>query len=114
VDSPTLASTFKEVTMYASIRQGTVNPGQVKEFAQVLRDEIAPTMAKIGGFVGYYAVDLGDNRLMGISLFEDLAGAEEASRQASEYGKTKLQRFLAEPLTVSSGQVVVEKVRQPV
>jgi hypothetical protein len=100
--------------MYASIRQGTVHPGQVKEFTQVLKDEIAPTHEKINGFVGYYAVDLGDNRVMGFTLFEDRAGAEEASRLANEYGKSKLQRFLAEPLTVASGQVVVEKVPQHV
>jgi quinol monooxygenase YgiN len=100
--------------MYASIRQGTVHPGQVQEFTQVLKEEIAPAHAKISGFVGYYAIDLGENRLMGISLFEDRAGAEEASTQARQYASTKLQSFLAEPLTVASGQVVVEKVRQPV
>lgn len=100
--------------MYASIRQGTVNPGQVQEFTQVLRDEIAPIHAKINGFVAYYAIDCGNDRLMGISLFQDRAGAEEASKLASEYASTKLRSFLREPIDVASGAVVVEKVRQPV
>ena len=100
--------------MYASIRQGTVHPGQVQEFTRVLKEQIAPAHAKINGFVGYYAIDCGNDRLMGFSLFENRAGAEEASKQASEYAKTKLQSFLREPLEIASGQVVVEKVRQPV
>lgn len=100
--------------MYASIRQATVNPGQVKDFTQVLKDEIAPAHARIKGFVAYYAIDCGDDRLMGFSLFDDRAGAEEASKQATEYGSTKLRTYLRAPLDVATGAVVVEKVGQPV
>ena len=95
--------------MYLSIRRGEANPGAAPEIARQVKDGFVPIISEVPGFKAYYMVDLGENMLATVSVFEDQAGAEESNRQAADWVKQNLAPLMASPLEIMTGEVVVHK-----
>ena len=95
--------------MYASIRRGKANPGATAEIAQRVKDSFVPIISQVPGFVAYYVVNLGDDMLATVSIFENQAGAEESARRAADWVKQDLAPLMASPLEIMVGEVVVHK-----
>jgi hypothetical protein len=75
----------KGQTMYASVRQYTINPGQgrVDEAARDVHGGLGPILSQAPGFVAYYVLDAGNNNIVAISIFESQAAAEAADSAAT-------------------------------
>jgi len=96
--------------MYASIRRGQANPGAAVEVAQRIKENFVPIISQVPGLVAYYVVNLGDDMLATISIFEDQAGAEDSARRAADWVKRDLAPLMASPLEIMVGEVVVHKI----
>ena len=67
--------------MYAVIRKYTLLPGTVEEFIQQVQRGLVPIINRIPGFKAYYLVDIGDNEVAVISMFEALADAKASAQK---------------------------------
>ena len=96
--------------MYASIRRAKGKPGSIAEAIQKTEQGFLPILSQVPGFVAYYLVDLGDDTVATVSIFQDKAGAEESSRRAQDWVKGSLAPLMAGPLEIIGvGEVVVQK-----
>lgn len=95
--------------MHASIRRAKGHPGSMAEIARILKDGYTDKLAEITGFRGYYVVDLGDDELITISLYDDEAGTRESAALAREIVSGRMREHMASALDVRAGKVVVEK-----
>ena len=67
--------------MYAVIRKYNFLPGTVEEFIQQVQRGLVPIINRMPGFKAYYLVDIGDNEVAVISLFETLADAKACGQK---------------------------------
>jgi len=67
--------------MYAVIRKYNLLPGTVEEFTQQVQSGLVPIINQIPGFKAYYLVDIGDNQVAVISMFETLADAKASAKK---------------------------------
>lgn len=93
--------------MYVVVREYKVKPGQIDRIVQRIRDEIAPLIQKIPGFVGYTIATPSESEVTSISFFLDKNGSDESTRVASESVKRVLADVVEGPPRVSSGEVLV-------
>ena len=70
-------------------------------------EHFVPIIKDAPGFLAYYALDAGVGALATISVFEDLAGADESSRMAAKFVRDNLASLLPlPPQIVVAGEVV--------
>jgi quinol monooxygenase YgiN len=93
--------------MYASTRRIKCKPGKAQEVAQRIEEQFVPQMRTVAGFVGYYLVDVGDDEISSISIFQNQAGAEQANQMAGAWTKQTLGDIVAGPLEARAGEVLV-------
>ena len=93
--------------MYASMRRIKCQPGQAGAVAQRIEEQFVPQMRGVAGYVAYYLIDVGDDEVSSISVFQDRAGAEQANQMASAWTKQNLAELVAGPLEARAGQVLV-------
>ena len=67
--------------MYAVIRKYNLLPGTVEEFIQQVQTGLVPIFHQIPGFKAYYLVDIGENEVAVISLFDTLADAKASANE---------------------------------
>ena len=94
--------------MYASIRRYKTRPGAVPEIARRVNQGFAPLISRAPGFVAYYAIDGGEDVIASLSIFQDLAGAEESNRLAAEWVKENLAALFAGPPETTAGEVIAQ------
>ena len=99
--------------MYATIRKYSTKTGTnrdtLESFKRRIEENFVPKISEIRGFHGYAVVNLGNNELCSISIFEDRQGATESTRKAAEFvQKDPLKDQLSKP-EVLEGEVLVLK-----
>ena len=67
--------------MYTVIRKYNLNPGTVEGFIQQVQKGLVPIISLVPGFKAYYLVDIGDNEVAVISMFETLADAQASAKK---------------------------------
>src|SRR5260370_7914193 len=65
--------------MYVTVRRSK-HFGGTDEIARRARDGLVPTLKTLPGFVSYDILSLEDNVVMGITIFDNKASAEEANK----------------------------------
>jgi hypothetical protein len=93
--------------MYVVVREYKVKPGQMNRIVQRIRDEIAPLIEEIPGFVGYTIATPSETEVSSISFFLDKNGSDESTRVASESVKRVLADVVEGAPRVSSGEVII-------
>jgi hypothetical protein len=93
--------------MYVVVREYKVKSGQIDRIVQRIRDEIAPLIKKIPGFVAYTIASPSEAEITSISFFEDKKGSDESTRVASESVKRVLADVVEGEPRVSSGEVLI-------
>ena len=93
--------------MYVVVREYKVKSGQIDRILQRIRDEIAPLIQKIPGFVGYTIATPSESEVTSISFFADKNGSDESTRVASESVKRVLADVVEGEPRVSSGEVLI-------
>ena len=76
--------------MYAAIRRYQINPEYSDEVVRQIAEDFAPLIKAVERLIEYYVLDAGDGVFVTITICEDEAGVEEASRKATEWMKQYL------------------------
>jgi hypothetical protein len=66
-----------------------------------------PLISEVPGYVAYWALDAGGGVVASVSVFEDQAGVEEATRRAASRVKDNLASLIPNPPQVTMGEVVL-------
>ena len=93
--------------MYAAMRQGKAKAGQAEELARRIKEGAIPIISDVPGFQAYYVVYAPDDTVTAISIFDDVAGAEEANRRALAWIEDNLAPLLISPVSAVAGPVIV-------
>lgn len=93
--------------MYAAIRQAKAKAGVAEEVARRIKEGAIPIISDVEGFMGYYVVYAPDDTVTAISLFNNVAGADESNKRALAWIEENLSPLLAGPATAVAGPVIV-------
>jgi len=86
--------------MYAAIRKYSIKPKFINEVMQRIQGEFLHIINREPGFIAYYAIRVGNNEVLTISVFETQAGAEGSTPIALDWVKKNLDSFVeGEPET---------------
>ncbi len=97
----------KVQAMYATVRKYSIIPGSVKEVMQRIEGGFLPIISEASGFLAYYALRVGANEVITISIFDTLAGAQESTPLAFDRGKHQDVRLRAHCGLPIVGQILV-------
>ena len=78
--------------MYASIRKYSIIPGAVEEVMRRIEGGFLPIISEASGYLAYYALRVGTNEVITISIFDTLTGAQESNPLAFEW----VQKYIAD------------------
>ena len=95
--------------MYAAIRQMKAKTGTADQLASRIKDAI-PIISSIQGFMGYYVIYAPDDTVTAISIFNNVASAEESNRLAVAWIDENLGPLLVGSATVTAGPVIVHSL----
>jgi hypothetical protein len=95
--------------MYAAIRQVKAKAGMADELARRIKGAI-PLISSVPGFMGYYVIYSPDDTVTAISVFNNVAGAEESNRRALAWIKKNLEPLLVGPTSATAGPVIVHSL----
>ena len=91
--------------MYVSIRKYSIKPGCLEEVMRRIQREFVFLIRQETGFLDYYALRVGPNEVLTISVFDTQAGAEGATPLAFEWVHQNLERFVQGVPEATVGQV---------
>lgn len=97
--------------MYASVRVTQAKPGTVDKIGQRVTDDFVPIVSKIPGFIGYYVINMGGDKLVTVSIFEDDKGTRASIQASHEWVSENITEWLAQPLEIMEGRVIADKAR---
>jgi len=95
--------------MYMSVRHYE-NVSNTPGLGQHFREEFAPLISAVPGFVGYYLTDTGSGKVLATSIFETKANAEESNRVAADWVK-KHPGVLPTATQVATGEIIGNKTK---
>src|SRR5215469_5025461 len=95
----------KEQDMYVAVRRYKVKPGSMDEIVRRAREGFVPLIRQAPGFVAYYGVVTGSERLLTVSIFQDQAGADESTRLAADWVRQNLAALVEGPPELEAGEV---------
>jgi hypothetical protein len=102
--------------MFATIRRyESVDPARMDELIKKADETLVPILSDVPGFSGYHLIQAGDRVFTSVGFYDTSAHADEANRVASDWVREqKLETALPSPPMVTSGEIVVSKVPEPV
>jgi hypothetical protein len=96
--------------MYVTVRRSKLFGG-TDEIVRRARDGLVPTLRRLPGFVSYDILSLEDNVVMGITIFDNEASAQEANKSFVLWARElDLRSLLTGPHEVLSGQALIHEV----
>ena len=93
--------------MYAAIRHGKAKAGMAEELVRRIKEGAIPIISDVPGFQAYYVVYAPDDTVTAISIFDNVAGAEESNRRGLAWIEVNLAPLLDGPATAVAGPVIV-------
>ena len=100
--------------MFATVRRYEgIDASHKAELTKKVGESLAPRLSKLPGFGGYHLIEAGNGVISSVGFFETSAQADESTRVASNWVREeKLESALPNPPKVTSGEVVVHKMRE--
>ena len=96
--------------MYVTVRHSK-HVGGTDEIARRAKEGLVPTLKTLPGFVSYDILSLEENVVMGITIFDNQASAEEANKSFVLWAREQdLRSLLTGPHEVLSGEALVHVV----
>ena len=91
---------------YMAVRTYDLVPGSsVDELIGIIESGYVPIVTQVPGFVEYFILIEGSERLVAVNVFDDTAGADETSRLAADFVAQNLARFFQGPPVAVVGEV---------
>ena len=86
--------------MYSALRKYSIKPNFMDEVMQRIQGEFLHIISREPGFIAYYAMRVGNNAILTISVFETKIGAEGSTPLALDWVIKNLAGFVqGEPQT---------------
>ena len=100
--------------MYAIIRHyipqtGAVSKDDVSKLKTRLESGFLPLVQEVPGFHSYYAVNVADNELVTVGVFETADGAAESTRRAAEFVRNDPLRDRLGTPEIMEGEVLAAR-----
>jgi heme-degrading monooxygenase HmoA len=100
--------------MYASIRKYYIIPGTAEEFLRRVQGGFVPLISQVSGFRAYYVLQVRDDEVLSVSLFDSQAGAEESVRRAADWVAKNISSFIQGLPEIAVGHVRIAQLeREP-
>ena len=93
--------------MYTVIRKYDLVPGTVEEFIQDVRKSLVPVINQVPGFREFSVMEVEDNEVIAISIFDSLADAKVSARQTAGWIAEHTELFFQGFSKPMAGQVRV-------
>ncbi len=84
--------------MYTVIRKYDLVPGSVEEFIQQVQKSLVPIINRVPGFREYSLVEVGENEVVAISIFDSLDDAKVICATNSSLGCRPYRAILSRVL----------------
>ncbi len=97
--------------MYASVRVTQATPGSADKIGQRVTKDFVPIVSEIPGFLGYYVINVGGDKLVTVSIFEDGKGTLASIQASYEWVSQNITEWLARPLDIMEGNVIASKIK---
>jgi hypothetical protein len=95
----------KEKDMYIAVRRYTFKAGSTDEVSRRAQEGFVPLIRQTPGFVAYYGVAEGNDRIFTVSIFQDQAGADESTKKAANWIRQNLAEFVQGIPEIFTGDV---------
>lgn len=96
--------------MYVTVRRSK-HFGGTDEIVRRAREGLVPTLRRLPGFVSYDILSLEDNVVMGITIFDNEASAQEANKSFGLWAREQdLRSLLTGPHEVLSGEALIHVI----
>jgi hypothetical protein len=96
--------------MHATLRRLQCAPGKAPDVAQLIEAEYVPQLKDVEGVVSYTLVDVGEDAISSLGVFENESAATTANDLAVAWAKERLASLGAAPLDASDGVVLVHHI----
>ena len=90
---------------YMAIRQYHIIPGTGEEFLQRVQAGFVPIISRMPGFISYDALQIGNDRIVSISVFDTPVGVIESTPRALQWVQENIAGLLQGMPEVMAGQV---------
>jgi hypothetical protein len=98
--------------MFATIRRYE-GVGRIDLIALAAREQFFPLFEKLPGFVSHTLIDIGDNTVMSVTIFETREQAEAGNTAVRELVQQILSQVIPNPATIVLGKVMAHLDRWP-
>jgi hypothetical protein len=93
--------------MHATLRRLRCAPGKASDVADLIEAEYVPQLKDVDGVVSYTLVDVGEDQISSLGVFETESAATTANELAIAWAIERLASLGAAPLDASQGVVLV-------
>jgi heme-degrading monooxygenase HmoA len=93
--------------MYTAIRKYYVIPGRGDELIQRVQGGFVPIISEVSGFVAYYLLEVRNDEIVSISIFDTRTGAEESTRRAATWVEKNIASLIQGLPEITVGAVKV-------
>jgi hypothetical protein len=90
---------------YMAIRQYHIIPGTGEEFLHRVQAGFVPIISRIPGFISYDALQVGNDRIVSISVFDTPLGVIESTPRALQWVQESIAELIQGMPEVMAGQV---------
>jgi heme-degrading monooxygenase HmoA len=98
--------------MYASIRKYYIIPGRTEEFVQRVQGGFVPLISQVQDFQAYYVLQVRDDEVISVSIFDSQAGAEESVRRAADWVAKNISSFMQGLPEITVGHVRISQLER--
>lgn len=95
----------KERATYMAIRRYHIIPGTGEEFLQRVQAGFVPIISRIPGFIAYDALQIGNDQIVSISVFDTPVGVIESTPRALRWVQGNIAELIEGIPEVMAGQV---------
>jgi hypothetical protein len=91
--------------MFATIRRYE-GVGNIDVIELAVKEQLFPLFEKLPGFVSHTVVDIGDNTVMSVTVYETREQAEAGNTAVRDLVRQILSRVVPNPATIVIGRVI--------
>jgi len=95
------------MSMGVSVVTYPVDPQQAEELNRRVRDHLVPAARQVAGYRGFLLVDQGDNKRLGLLLFDSIEDAQAAQQALTPVGREQTYGLMTGPAVGALGTVVI-------
>lgn len=93
--------------VYMAVRKYSILPGRGEEFLQRVQEGFVPIVSQLPGFIAYHALQVGNDQVTTISIFNTPVGAVESTPSALQWVQEHIAGLMQGTPEVMTGQVRV-------